>query len=354
MPEKEPSYQEVPKGAYERWRENSELEHGERGKCNSYADNFYTANSPDDSNIPAFKLNPTIDKIKLGSIPARFLNRISGLLEENGFKKGRVTTPKGKYDRNRRFNDGMTGIKIFYNLGNSERGAYPIYIEINDPTQEIIDLLNSFFRRFSISPNISQLEIAFDFITDEPGRLRHLLDKHLFLRYQWFPSFRYKNTTYTTDLRKSCKGTRTYPKIINGQKVVRLELVLNRKIVKKLKLEFPLRSIEKTDFKKYFSFKKLRLTQLLAYRFRANEQEIENLNKKEDWDAQLLLRQIENWERIFIPEDPWEEELMPHVEALKKSRFPNYNRFLKDEDDLNQQFQKALRGKRFFPITKKK
>ena len=104
---------------------------------NNYVDIFYI------SDMPAFKITPSIDKVKLSSIPPRYLNPITKLLTENGFKIISDTIPKqSKYDRIRKFSDSTVEIMILYNLENSKRGGWPILIEINDPTHNIIKLFD--------------------------------------------------------------------------------------------------------------------------------------------------------------------------------------------------------------------
>jgi hypothetical protein len=339
--------------------EEKEAPSGQRGNRNDYADNFYTQDRQDDPDIPDFEISPSVDKIKVGSIPVKFLDPISNLLTENGFKKGKVTIPKGKYDRNRSFNDGETGIKVFYNLPSSDFGGLPLFIEIDDPTQEIINLLNSFFSRFSISHKISQLEIAFDFLSDDQARLRDALDRHLFLKYQSsrYPSFSINTTYYSSDCRKTSKGTRTYRKKVKGQRVVRLELVLNRRSIKRLGLELSTILIVRIDFSKYFSFKTLDIDRLTYYLIRLNIVEVEELDKFDGMSGQLLVRTIESWVRSkFYPSTPSDDKFMKYMEELKKKgrKIPNYSRFLNDHIVLNQKFKEALVGKAFVPYQKKK
>jgi hypothetical protein len=349
---KGPSLQKAPKDAYERRTEQTERKSGRRSKRNNYVDDVY------DLDISAFKLNPSIDTIKLSAIPARYLNPISDLLTENGFKKISDTIPKGKYDRLRMFNDGKTEIKILYNLEDSKRGGYPIFIEINELTQEIIDLFDMFFSQNIIFPKVSQVDIAFDFYTDaDPVNFLDNLNKYLFLRYQRLPGGAKGNTKYSTNLRKACKGTRTYLKCINDQWVVRLELVLKRKVINKLGLEFPLKSLDKILFEKYFIFKALDLDLIIASFVRARKDDIDKLDKQDGISGQLLIRQIESLVRsIFVPKRRWDDTLMWKLEKLKDNKIviANYSRFLKDLTLFNQRFRKALVGKAFLPTQKKK
>jgi hypothetical protein len=151
-------------------------------------------------------------------------------------------------------------------------------------------------------------------------------------------------------VRKTSKGTRTYPKKIDGKRAVRLELVLNRRLIKALRLEFPLESLDKIDFRKYFSFRFLDLERITASLIRANSEDIAKLDKEDGISGQLIIREIESWVRtMFINEVPQDEKLMRHVEILKsKDRgISNYGRFLKDLTDVNQDFITALTGKQF-------
>jgi hypothetical protein len=193
-----------------------------------------------------------------------------------------------------------------------------------------------------------------------------ILKKHLFLRHQnkRHPSFSIKNTLYTSDCRKTSKGTRTYPKKLNGQNVVRLELVLNRRVIKQLRLELSWMPIDKIDFRKYLLFKELELGRIIAYFIRANREEIEKLDNMDGMSGQLLIRTIEGWVKTIVFKDTKKENkliepiafyeaiLMKQVENIKSKEkgIPNYSRFLKEHIILNQRFREALVGKAFIPL----
>lgn len=327
------------------------LKLGSSGARNNYADSFYTS-------IPDFLLTPGIDKIKLSSIHSSLLKPISDLLTENGFKKkSELKLEKGKFQKKRTYTDGRTEIGILYNPSYSEMGWQPILMSIDDPTQEILDLLDWLFTRSLILPKISQIEIAFDFYNEAPVILKEFLDRHLLLKYQRRPSFSIESTFYTSDCRKTSKGTRTYPKKIDGRKAVRLELVLNRRLIKALGLVLPLGSIDKIDFMKFISFKFLDLDRIISFLIRANKDDIDKLDKMDGISGQLIMREIESWVRSrFINDVPQNEKLMKHIEILKSKEqgISNYSRFLKDLIDFNERFKKALIGKRFIPTQKMK
>jgi hypothetical protein len=345
------------------------LKAGRSGVRNNYDDIFYISDMPD------FTVKPHIDKIRVSSIHPSFLNKLSTLLQENGFrKKSDLKLKKGKYQKKRTFTNGTIEVGIFYNPANSSIGwSPPIFIEIQDPTQEILDWFDWQFSNLRIFPKVSQVEMAFDFYTGDPGYLQIILDRHLFLRYQRRPSFRWKTTFYAGDCRKSSKGSRTYVKKINEKNIARLELVLNRRVIKQLKIELPLRNINKIDYGKFFTFKVLIIDRIIRSLIRESKEAIMSLDKEDGMSGQLLAQQIVSWVRSLLIEYPYkkkilenikekdlilpgEEKLMEQVEFLKsKDRgIRNYSRFLRELPGLNERFRKALAGKQFLPPGKKK
>ncbi len=351
MMEKElPPGGEAANGKDRKPRQNA-LESGAAGSRNDYVYNLYA------SSIPDFTLIPKVDLIKLSYIPSECLQPICDMLAGNDFKlESDLLMKRGKYRKKRTYVDGTVAIGILYNSPESLYGWQPIFILINDPTQGILRLFDAFFRQVSVFPKINQVEIAFDFFTKSPFLLNEFLDMHLFLKYQRRESFTIKTTFYSTDVRTSSKGTRTYPKKINSRSVVRLELVLNRRLIKKLRLEWPLKSLESMDFSKYFSFKFLDLQRLTNYLIKSIKVERKGLDKDDDMEDQLLMRQIESWvSSTFMREFTWKEKLMKHVEILKSKDqgIDNYGRFLQDMEDFNLKFKEAISGKRFIPVGRK-
>ena len=91
-------------------------------------------------------------------------------------------------------------------------------------------------------PELSSLEIAFDFYGDSLYKLFFLLVSSIFLKFNRKGCRYYYGaetmTFYASDLSRSLKGLKIYPKSEGGECFLRLELTLKRNILKKHGLNF--------------------------------------------------------------------------------------------------------------------
>jgi len=146
-----------------------------------------------------------------------------------------------------------------------------IFMAVHDPTPDFIEFLLSLFDLLKVSHKLSLGEFAYD-VLPAPGIWPYLLEQRikseLFLTYQHKskPSGSYKGLTfYTTNIRTAAKGHRVYQKIINGQRVIRVELVLNRTRLKAMAITLRnVLSIKPQVLRKYVQFKTLNFDRLAA------------------------------------------------------------------------------------------
>ena len=228
-----------------------------------------------------------------------------------------------------------------------------ILIQIHDPNLNILELFQMMFADLVIPHKLMEIELTFDFYTDDVYGLEDFINSHLFLRYQnqRLPSKHYMETFYTT-ARKAAKRTRTYIKPINGKMVLRLELVLSKVIIKRIRLQLPLESIDTLDISKYITFKYIDYAKLTRYLKKSDKENIKNAYSKSLLSGRVYEMHIKTWVKSMVD---W--ELMLQVEQLKKKDketglfkgVPNFSRFLNEYQELINKFRRELAGKTFIP-----
>ena len=185
-------------------------------------------NNIDDSYIPDFTLKPSIDWLSLSDIHLKYLNPICNLLILNNFKLTKTNFHQNKkFHWSKEYSDDNIQIQLFHNMMIKGVLIPTIMIKIHDPNKELLDLFHNYFSKLSIIYKLSQVELTFDFYTEDLEDFQEFLDNKLRLRYQKQKSFNIEDTFYTTDIRKATKGTRTYLKPFDNPEFVRMELLLN-------------------------------------------------------------------------------------------------------------------------------
>lgn len=310
--------------------------------------------------ISDFSIKPHIDFVSISSIPSFYKPTIATILYANGFKlTNQPKLKEGKFERKLEFKDGQIKIDIFYGMRLSEFIKPTIYIKIHDPNLNILELFQMMFANLMIPHKLMEIELTFDFYTDDVFGLQDFINKHLFLRYQnqRLPSYKYEDSldegeTFYTTGRKAAKRTRTYTKLIDGKIVLRLELILSKVIIKRIGLKLPLESIDTLDITKYITFMYVDTKKLVKYLKKSEKEEIKSAYSKRWLSGRLYEKHIETWVKSMVD---W--ELMRQVEQLKKKDeetgflkgVPNFSRFLIDYQELIQKFRKELAGKSFIP-----
>ena len=227
-------------------------------------------------------------------------------------------------------------------------------IKIHDPSKEVLDLFHGYSNKFSIFYKLSQVELTFDFYTRDLQDFIEILNNHLYLRYQKQKSFNIEDTFYTTNIRKATKGTRTYIKEVNGSKFVRMELLLQRRVISRLGLSLPLSNIDGIDLKQFFTFAYIDSRRLTNYFVKKNKQEIKRANLRRPGYGNIIKQTIYQWVK-GITRREYGAEFIRQIERLKdKDRgVPNYGRFIVDHELLTNAFMTKLSKTSFIPTTGK-
>jgi len=299
--------------------------------------------------LPPFSLKISTDLITL-TLDRDIKPNLSRILSEIGFKGSNGGWAKGKtYRHIWQFKSEECGISIDL-LYNATKPFYPRnQLTIHDPDREFLELVGVVFKSLDVLPKISCIELAFDFYTVDSSELLYLEDfikNHLFLRYQRKPSFKYKGTYYTTNLRQAAKGTRLYAKRIGEELALRLELVLHRTVVGDLGLEWPLEDIDSLiDLNRFFDFRVLDEARLGNYLVKQCKQYLRDSTKEADHqDADAIGRTI----RAALLSG--EDALMARLERLRRSpQISTYHRFLCPMNDFNRDFSEAVARQPFIP-----
>ncbi len=202
-----------------------------------------------------FGLRVSVDlfKCSISIYPEQFIT----LLKEADYKCVKDRIAKGKYECGAVFksDDLKSRLTIFYKPRRGYHYPPPAMITLDDPNKEAIELLHSLFRYCHMKPKLSYVEIAFDFFTNDLSGLEDWLRAHVFLKHQRQEAMRQEETSYTTNLYKSVKGTRQYKKNIGNNGFLRFEPVLKRPILRKKGIEFPALNVESLDFSVFFDFR---------------------------------------------------------------------------------------------------
>jgi len=142
----------------------------------------------------------------------------------------------------------------------SEGSGLPSFlISIHDPSEEFINFLSASCVYNNISLKLSKIELAYDFYNlsgDGRFELFDFLKTHLVLKNSRSkPSEQYLTTFYANQLKRSSKGLKVYLRTDhNNKRLVRLELTFKRPLLKKLKINPSLKTIDLVNPSEYFLF----------------------------------------------------------------------------------------------------
>ena len=190
-------------------------------------------------------------------------------LTQAGFKTTQDGEVRGNYRRIRSMKDAV-GLGVKLTICYRPRAPYlpRMSLTIHDPTPDSLKFFKILFDELDITSFLSSVECAFD-VTAADGQLLSLerrITSTLFLPYQRKSAGTYKSLTYyTTNIRTAAKGHRVYQKTINGHRVIRVELVLNRARLKAMAITLRnVLSIKPQALRKYVQFKTLNFDRLAA------------------------------------------------------------------------------------------
>ncbi len=233
-------------------------------------------------------VNVHLDSIKLSRTLYR--HNIFELLESLGFKRIKYRRPRdSEYKHARKYGRGTEKIRVLY--GKVETIGQTRYhfskIKLKNPSPELITLLSDLY---SANPlKLSSIEIAFDFYCEDL-KFMHLLkavvESTVYLKNKpksqntfyydslmktcesldesiWDVDYR-SYTLYSSDTRKSTKALKVYRKDLQAETFIRLELTLNRYVLKtkKILVLSDLSMVRLLDLSEYFCFKMLDFNKL--------------------------------------------------------------------------------------------
>jgi hypothetical protein len=304
------------------------------------------------SSLPTFTISKSIDVIKLSIMYPDIQGVISNFLEDIGFKK--ISTrklPKGNYviKQTYKSDTDTPTVEIMYGT----KACYlPVLVNIHDVNMGLLTSLDAFFRDQRIISKVSEVELAFDFDTADIYTLYTFLKSHLFQKYcgKELEIVEYSTTFYTDNIWKTqSKGMRVYLRPKEGKKeYVRMELVLKRKLIKRLGLELTLRNIDSLNLDRFFTFKFLNKERISNYLLWQNKQQIKEAEERRKGFGGLMKCHIRSYLSCLVDE---EETLMSNVWTLKSEKgiVPNYSRFLEPLHVVNRDFIEKASDRKFIP-----
>ncbi len=213
-------------------------------------------------------------------------------------------------------------------------------MQIQEPTKCLLQNIYELSDFLSSPINLSQLEIAIDFYTENRIILKKFIEKHLYLKYSRTDSLSVGTTYYPGDVRKPVKGIRLYPKSINNRPAVRLELVLKRSAIKRNGLSPTLSNLDTLYFDKFFDFREVDMDKLLNSRLHRFRGDLKKLGGKRSLLGGLFVNTVNG----SISRHG--ETVMDYAQALKQ--YPcykkSYGRFIRKLPELNQVFFSKVNG----------
>lgn len=305
--------------------------------------------------IPDYNITKKLDFITLSILKDDHIEQIYSFMEANGFKAvSDLKLTEGNYDMKRTYESktDAASVEIMHGI---KKGLlyYPsLLIKIHDGNKQFFYLLDSFFKYHNIETKVSVIEMTVDFQTDAPIKLFDILKSCLFQKnIRMKPHKGYATTFYTTNIRKDSKGMRCYlKKLAENDKVIRMELVLRRKAIRKLGLVFPLSDIDSLDLSKFFLYKFINVDRIVKYLHWRYRDKIAGAEKKQigGFGGALVKAHLNSMVNSIIDRD---ESLMENVDALKSSKIDdsNYSRFIEPLECFTSDFFTIASGDSFVP-----
>jgi len=244
---------------------------------------------------------------------------------------------KSMYRRIRKITSINTGKRISI-LYDRNKSFYPLFrFQIDDPDDGVIDFLSFLQGIHSFDYNLSQVELAFDFVPYK-YELHQFLKKHLYLNYS-----RERSWSYGDDLFKShyighrafnARSIDMYRKIIENQPSLRMELRLNKQTLKTLNLQLPLDNIDEINFRRIINLKSLNMKKMENYIRRKYKHKTKNWPT---WKQKLWMRTIRSLSMFGGP-------VMDIKMQIKNSRYyhHNYTKLFDNIEDINDVLHEKL------------
>ncbi len=243
-----------------------------------------------------------------------------------------------KYKRMRKYIVENSVIVFFYKRRNDTRFLPDLWCTYQNPSRQILTLLDSLFNSLGFVAKVSQIELAVDF--DYCPKLHKFFQKYLFLkRNRGNSCFDGKGITksyYSGHKVKNSKTTIVYQKFIDGANRLRFELRLSRKVIKGLKLDLRLDGVNNIDLGQFFCFKKFNREKFIKYREGKHKAKLAEMNPLTKSLYLRLLRDVELAPNVML--------LISH---LKQKGYSRPQRFLENLSKANNKIYTFLKGKAF-------
>ena len=297
---------------------------------------------------PEYAVKKSIDFLTLSIKEIADQHTMKHILTSIGFKSiDNRRLYKGNYGMKWSFKNLDTGItvEVFY------AAKYPcipsLLVKVHDPDQEILNQLHHIFLEKHIHPNLSFLELTFDFFTSDKHKMRRFLVATTLMKNARSKPGSRKTTYYPGDTRKSVRGMRIYPKPEVDS--VRMEVTLKKPILKRLGISFPLNSLDLLDLNRFFEFKYVDQEQLGKYLIRRSKKHSGNINPKYLQYNGLFQCHVNSWINSIVLDDAGDlTPLMDQIHILRgENGVPNYSRFLRPLTNSNVDFMKKINGQIF-------
>ncbi len=174
--------------------------------------------------------------------------------------------------------------------------------------------------------------------------LKEFLQNHLCLKYYGGESIIIKEeregreSFYLGHKVKNSKSIILYDKEVESHHVLRLELRLNRPLIKRLKLELCcLEKVNDLDLSRYISFKQFNRDKFSKYIIWRHKQQ---LSQRNDIGRKLLIRQLKGIPSVA-------GRVTDEMAYMKRKRHNNYQRFFEEMTDVKDTFFGLLEGEGF-------
>lgn len=309
---------------------------------NNNTDNF-------NFNLPYYTVTKSIDYLTLSCIHPKHEKLIDNFLKANCFRVvSDLKLKKGKFEKIRTYKCGSdeARVELFHGMKEEYIGPHMLLMRVHDPKKELTALLQAFFQYHSVGRLLSKVELTFDFETERRADLFEFLRATLYEKHNKSGMGKEYQTTFYTNKRDR---VRVYFKTKGNGRFVRLELILHRRDIRRLGLDFPLSNIDDLDLSNFFQFRRIDQEAIIKYIIKKHRRKFQELAKQgRQASMELLRRTIEGRVKAIFGE---EETLMGKIIALKKygGMEKQYSRFRKEVRPFNRDFFERIKTGQFIP-----
>ncbi len=242
------------------------------------------------------------------------------------------------YIRMRQYFYGNSSVLFHYERKHGSCFYPSLWCVVQDPTKELLCYLDSLCNALGFSTKVSQIELAIDF--QYCRKLHRFLKRHLQLKYnRGSPCLVGKGITksyYSGHKAYSSKTTIVYRKVKERAKYMRLEIILNRRVIKQLGFDLTMEGVNDINISQFFCFKKFNYEKFFKHRKWLARHKLSGMSPISRSIALRLLRGVE------FPKNG-----MVLISHLKQKGYLRPQRFFNDLLKTNKRFYKLVKGKQF-------